>query len=249
MTKASSKIKTVGITGASGNIGTTLSDGLAEKYQLTLYDIREAPKSAKGRFMKVDCAKREELKGSFEGLDAIIHLAGDPRPNAPRQLTLRNNFVGTSYVFEEAMRAGIKKIVYASSNFYHEGSIREALTGQLKKRITLDMPPTPQSLYGQSKVFGETIGLHLSYLGVQFAALRIGWTVPEDNPAVYASDYMQAVFISKRDLVQAFDKALNIDTDFLVAFAVSDNDSGVFDLTETKAKLGFRPQDNSEKYS
>ena len=110
------------------------------------------------------------------------------------------------------------------------------------------MPPTPLCLYGESKVFGESIGRHLSYLGMQFVALRIGWTVPEDNPAYYESDYMRAVFCSKRDLVQAFKKALEIETDFLPAFAVSNNTHGVFDLKETKEKLGFDPQDNYENY-
>ena len=78
-------------------------------------------------------------------------------------------------------------------------------------------------------------------------ALRIGWTVPEDNPA-YGGSYMRAVFCSKRDLVQAFTKALEVDSDYLVAFAVSDNSRNVFDLTQTKKTLGFYPQDNAEKY-
>ena len=248
MTKPENRINTVGITGAAGVIGTTLRNSLSEKYTLTLYDVKEIKQTYKDKFIKVDFAHEKELNGIFNGLDAIIHLAGDPRPNAPAQSTLRNNFIATSFVFEEAKRAGIKKIVFASSNFYHQGSLMQALESKLKNLITLDTPPTPLCLYGKSKVFGETIGLHLSHLGLQFTALRIGWTVPEDNPAVYGGDYMRAVFCSKRDLIQAFDKALKADTDYLTAFAVSDNDRGVFDLTETKNKLGFHPQDNSEKY-
>jgi hypothetical protein len=83
---------------------------------------------------------------------------------------------------------------------------------------------------------------------MQFVALRIGWTVPEDNPAFYGGDYMRAVFCSKKDLTQAFTKALKVDTDFLAAFAVSNNSRPVFDLAETKKKLGFLPQDDAEKY-
>ncbi len=150
--------------------------------------------------------------------------------------------------FEEARRAGVKKIVYASSNFYHEIAISEALQGTLRQKITLDMPPSPMCLYGESKVFGENLGRHLSYCGMQFVALRIGWTVPQDNPKAYGGNYMRAVFCSKRDLVQAFSKALEVDTNFLAAFAISDNSRAVFDLTETKEKLGFHPQDNAENY-
>ena len=59
---------------------------------------------------------------------------------------------------------------------------------------------------------------------------------------------MKAVFCSKRDLAQAFEKALNTDRNFTVAFAVSNNDGNVFDLSETRRILGFNPQDNSAEY-
>jgi len=240
--------KKIGITGAAGNVGTTLQKGLAENYRLFLYDIREIKTSPPHTSAKIDCTNRENLKGAFDGLDALIHLAGNPNPGAPRHLTLRNNFLGTSYCFDEAMRAGVKKIVFASSNFYHQGDISAFLNGETKQLITLDRHPTPLSLYGESKVYGENLGRHLSYLGMQFVALRIGWTVPEDNPASVGGNYMRAVFCSKRDLVLAFTKALEVNTEFLAAFAVSNNSNGVFDLTETKKLLGFVPQDNAENY-
>jgi len=243
-----SLIKKVGITGSSGNIGSTLQKGLSRNYGLSLYDIREGKRLCEAKFTKVDCAQKDELDGIFDGLDALIHLAGNPHPDAPRQVTLRNNFTATSLAFEEARKAGIKKIVYASSNFYHQGAIAKALQEGPRQQITLDMPPTPLCPYGESKVFGENLGRKLSQAGISFVALRIGWTVPQDSPVLYDSDYMRAVFCSHRDLVQAFTKALEVDTDFLAAFAVSNNTHGVFDLTETKEKLGFSPQDNAEDY-
>ncbi|MFA5117527.1 MAG: NAD(P)-dependent oxidoreductase [Candidatus Omnitrophota bacterium] len=241
-------LKKVGITGASGNIGSTLQKGLCDTYGLSLYDLKEASPLSGCRFTKVDFARKEELDGIFDGLDALIHLAGNPHPDAPRQATYRNNFAATSYVFEEARRAKVKKIVYASSNFYHEAAISKVIQGSSKSRITLDMPPSPLSLYGESKVFGENLGRHLSYLGIQFVALRIGWTIPQDDPTLYDSEYMRAVFCSKRDLVQAFDKALRLETTFQAAFVTSDNTANVFDLNETKRKLDFHPQDNAENY-
>jgi NAD+ dependent glucose-6-phosphate dehydrogenase len=239
--------KKVGITGAGGNIGTTLQRGLSDKYDLALYDIKEI-KNPKGKFMEVDLSQRKQIKGIFDGLDALIHLAGNPRPDASRQDTIRHNFQATSFAFDEAHRAGVNKIIFASSNFYHEGDIRLALQGKLKRLITLDMPPTPISLYGQSKVFGESVGRHLSYLGTQFVALRIGWTIPQDNPAVFGGAYMRAVFCSQRDLIEAFIKAIEVETDFLAAFVVSNNARNVFDMEETKETLGFIPQDNAEDY-
>jgi nucleoside-diphosphate-sugar epimerase len=241
-------LKKVGITGAAGNIGTTLYKGLGKDYDLSLYDIKKSGLPPDVKFIKADLAQKSEVDGIFNGLDALIHLAGNPHPDAPRPMTFQNNFLATSLVFEEARRAGVTKIVYASSNFYHEAAIGEALNEGSGRLITLDMPPSAICLYGQSKVYGENLGRHLSYMGMQFVALRIGWTVPQDNPKAYGGDYMRAVFCSKRDLVQAFAKALEVDTSFLAAFAVSDNSRAVFDLTETKKKLGFLPQDNAENY-
>lgn len=241
-------IKKIGITGAAGNIGTTLQKALSSHYELTLYDLKDINTSFSVRCVKVDFGEQKQLAGVFDGLDALIHLAGDPRPNAPRQSTLRNNFTATSHVFEEARSAGIRKVVFASSNFYHEGDIAALLQRGTGPLITLDRAPTPQTLYGESKVFGEAVGRHLSHLGIKFAALRIGWTVPEDNPALYSGAYMRAVFCSHRDLVQAFTKAMESDRDYLVAFAVSDNSHAVFDLMETRKQLGFIPMDNAENY-
>ena len=242
-------MKQVGITGASGNVGTTLQKGLAGRYGLRLYDIKGGRSAAGAEVIQVDAGEPGQLAGLFEGLDVLIHLAGNPHPNAPRASTMRNNFVATSHVFEAARLCAVKKIIFASSNFYHEGDIGALLHGQGKgSLITLGAPPTPQSLYGQSKVFGESVGRHLSHLGVQFVALRIGWTVPGDNPAPYDSAYMRAVFCSQRDLVQAFSRGIEIETDFIAAFAVSNNSKAVFDLEETRAKFGFSPLDDADNY-
>ena len=243
----------IGITGAGGNLGTTLVNGLQDKYSLKLFDLKQidprTPIHSKTvDFIRLDFAEPDQLAGVFAGLDAIVHLAGNPDPSAPKSDTIRNNFVATSFVFEEARAAGVQKIVFASSNFYHQKDIASALRGEAKARITLDASATPDCPYAESKVFRENLGFHYANLGISFVALRIGWSVPVDTPVPYDSAYMRAMFCSKRDLVQAFDKALGSKEKFLTAFAISDNSGGVFDLTETKRKLDFHPQDNSANY-
>lgn len=241
--------KKVGITGAEGTIGRILRQGLAATCDLVLFDAKEINAPAGLPHRKVDLAERANVAGLFTGLDALIHLAGDPRPDAPRASTRRNNFRATSFVFEEARSAGLERVLFASSNFYHEGDIGRALADRSAPRIALDRPPSPLCLYGESKVYGENLGRHLSYLGLRFVALRIGWAVPEDNPARYGGAYMRAVFCSHRDLVQAFAKALATPLEFAAAFAVSNNTRGVFDLAKTREVLGFAPQDDAEAYS
>lgn len=237
----------VGITGAGGNVGSTLTYGLKDHFDLTLFDLKPIA-DPEASFVQLDCAESAQVRGQFDGLDALIHLAANPWPSAAPQETLRNNFEATTYVFDEAQRAGVKKIVFASSNFYHEGALGDLLRGRRKDLIRLDEFPTPQSYYAQSKVYAESLGRHLSYLGVQFVALRIGWTVPADTPVLQNSPYMRGVFVSHRDLIQAMTKALLVSTSFLPAFCVSNNSEPVFDLAETRSSLGFEPQDDASSY-
>jgi NAD+ dependent glucose-6-phosphate dehydrogenase len=236
----------IGITGAAGNIGMTLRQGLSKEYSFKLFDIKNIKTNEE--FKMVNLSKKEQVSGIFDGLDVVIHVAGDARLNASEKSAMENNFIATSNVFEEAKNAEVKKIIFASSNWYHEGDIRHALSAGNSRLITLDRPSTAYCPYARSKVYGENIGQHMSFMGVQFVALRIGWTIPEDTPVIYDSPYMRAMFCSKRDLVQAFEKSIKIGKNFLTAFAISNNDRRIFDLEGTRAILGYDPLDNSEKY-
>ena len=56
------------------------------------------------------------------------------------------------------------------------------------------------------------------------------------------------MFLSHRDCIQAFEKALEIDRKYLLAYVISNNTRKVFNLEETKQKLNFHPIDNSDDY-
>ncbi len=56
------------------------------------------------------------LDDRYSGFDAVVHLGAIPAPGlAPDAATFENNMLSTYNVFQAARRAGIKKIVYASS--------------------------------------------------------------------------------------------------------------------------------------
>jgi hypothetical protein len=61
-------------------------------------------------------------------------------------------------------------------------------------------------------------------------------------------DHIRVMYLSKRDLIYVTDKALQVEKDYVLAYAVSDNKPAVFDLTETRKKLGFNPRDNSQTW-
>ena len=256
------KIVNVGITGASGHIGITLSEGLPDRYQFTLFYNRREIKTdlaGKHKTVKADFSKAAQVQGIFEGLDAVIHLAADPLTEASWESIFHNNIIATYNVFEEARRAGVVKIVFASTNHtQHDYIGKTPLTldrffAPTMGFVKLSDPPAPDSYYGISKLFGENMGWYYSRrCGIQFISLRIGSTFPQDDPSIWKDTeregHARATFLSKRDCVEAFTRALEVNTDFLLAYAISNNDRRFFDLTETKEKLGFYPKDNAEDY-
>ena len=256
------KILNVGITGASGHVGTTLVEGLPESYHLTLFhnkrEIKPEP-AQKHKTVKADLARAEQVQGVFEGLDAVIHLAAAAHTEANWESVLHNNIIATYNVFEEARRAGVLKIVFASTNHtQHDYAGRTPMTLDrffipTMGFVKISDPPAPDSYYGVSKLFGENMGWYYSRRhGIQFISLRIGSTFPQDDPSIWKGtereEHVRAIFLSKRDCVEAFARALEVNTDFLLAYAISNNDRRFFDLTETKEKLGFYPKDNAEDY-
>ena len=69
-------MKTVLITGATGDVGTHLSRELAGKYKLRLSDRRPL-KPPKGQtFVKADISKMADALRITKGVDAIVHLGG-----------------------------------------------------------------------------------------------------------------------------------------------------------------------------
>ena len=99
-------IAKVGITGAGGLIGIDLTEGLAEKYQLTLFYHNTKPTTArKLPVVQADLSDEKQVKGIFEGLDAVIHLAAASSSLSSWENVLTQNIITTYNVFEEVRRA------------------------------------------------------------------------------------------------------------------------------------------------
>ena len=247
------KKQRVGITGANGTIGRVLLDGLKSEYELTAFSRRKVDFPT--NIVNFDCP--EEVMGKFEGLDAIIHLAADPSPLAPWESVRRHNVEAMYQVVEECVRSNVKRLVFASTNHTMHGHTMltspETLDATKSVRMKLSDTPNPDSLYAVSKLFGENLGkLYSEKWGLEFISLRIGWMIKQDDPTVMrdtpSEDYMRAMFLSQRECVQAHVKALEVKSNFLIAYVVSNNGRRVFDLEETKINLGFDPKDDAEKF-
>lgn len=106
------------VTGASGNVGTSVLAALAEEPRVeeVVGIARRLPKArfAKTSWKRADVTEND-LVPLFAGADAVIHLAWLIQPSRDEQLTRRVNVEGSARVFDAVARAGVPALVYASS--------------------------------------------------------------------------------------------------------------------------------------
>ena len=227
-------MKTVLITGATGDVGTHLARELAGKYKLRLSDRR--PLKAKN-FVKADISKMADCLRITKGVDAIIHLGGYS-VEGPWEGILQANIIGCYHMFEAARRNGVKRIVFPTSNH---------ATGFYRRDEKIDhrVYPRPDSRYGVSKVFGEALGrLYADKYGMEFLMVRIG------NVHPFPLDKRRlSIWISPRDIAQLVSIGIDrADLKFEVVYGVSGNKRSWYDNSNAE-RLGYRPQDDSEPYA
>ena len=98
---------------------------------------------------------------------AVVHLAGVVGTYTLEDL-FRVNARGLFDVFEAARLAGVERIVFASSN--HTFGCYP-----ITERVSPELPPRPDSLYGVFKVWGETmLRDYYDRYGIRSVSLRIG---------------------------------------------------------------------------
>jgi UDP-glucose 4-epimerase len=106
------------ITGATGNVGTSVVRALSadERVREIVGVARRLPewRPPRTRWVAADVA-RDDLRGLFDGADAVIHLAWLIQPSRDRAQLERVNVGGSRRVFEAAAAAGAGALVHASS--------------------------------------------------------------------------------------------------------------------------------------
>jgi NAD+ dependent glucose-6-phosphate dehydrogenase len=233
--------KKVLITGAAGRIGSSLAERLKDAYDLRLHYHRNRPENPpSGDVITADISKYEEIAPAMAGVDAVVHMAGDPRTTAPWSDILERNIVGAYNVFESARQAGVPKVVFASTNHVMGMYDRDR-----QWPIYAAQPVRPDSLYGVSKAFGENLGRHyVDQYGMSVICLRIGWflTEPRDEIGLW-------MWLSPRDCAQVVSCAIESPLQYGVFYAISRNSRRHWDITDTIEKLGYRPQDDAEAYA
>lgn len=248
------------VTGASGHIGQVFARYYGDYYALRLaYRSRPIEAAPGQEVVQMDLTDYDSVLRATEGVDAVVHLAADARLVSPWESVLRNNLVGTYHAYEAARAVGVARFVFASSNHAAGFAVREGgLVGP-------DAPHRPDSLYGVSKCYGESLGRYYhDRFDMAVICLRIGSCHQLDDPTAererlrqvlasqhtfpYTPEQILGIWISNRDMAQLIHRSLEADCRFGVFYGVSDNTPAVFDLSETRRQLGYAPQDRVQDY-
>jgi len=148
------------VTGATGAIGPCVVHALHQAgYQICAFSVDAPtvgifPQNAK--VLLGDVTDKAAVQSAMDGADAIVHLAAllhivNPPPEL-REKYERINVGGTATVVDAAIKAGIKRVVLASTI---------AVYGHSKGRVlNEDSIVWPDTIYGQTKLAAEKIVLN-----------------------------------------------------------------------------------------
>ena len=106
------------ITGASGNVGTSVLEALRgdDEVDSIVGIARRRPRLRVPKVEWVEADVREaDLTSIFDGADAVVHLAWLIQPSRDEAVLESVNVGGSDRVFAAAGEAEVPKLVYASS--------------------------------------------------------------------------------------------------------------------------------------
>ncbi|MGD0692791.1 MAG: NAD(P)-dependent oxidoreductase [Acidimicrobiales bacterium] len=232
------------VTGAAGTIGSMLRRSLVRRGRhLRLLDTAAQNPLAPGE-------DADLIVGSF--LDAavmadacrdavaVVHLGGLSTNDFEWDEYLDVNINGTRVVLEAARVAGVPRVIYASSN--HAVGFHPIADEAVAPDYLF---PRPDSLYGVSKVAGESLcSLYHDRYGLDVVCLRIGSY--RERPA----DIRQLwSWLSPGDCTRLFEAAMTIQRPgFRVVWGVSANRRAAVTLDEAHA-IGYYPLDDAEVFA
>jgi nucleoside-diphosphate-sugar epimerase len=226
----------VAVTGACGRIGRPLVEHLrARGYPLTLIDLPGRGLEAMatlGAVAPVDLSERppEDL---FEGVEVVVHLAGDANPEARWEDLLPANIEASYSVAVAAMGARCRRLIVASSV--------HAVLGATSRPVPPDGAVAPADLYGATKCFVEALAFWCAQQSaMSAAAVRIGAFRAVEARRASGAERMADVFIAAPDLVELLERAINAEYRFAILHAAAPGPNVLLDTTATEELLGWR---------
>jgi len=254
-----SDVAKIAVTGAAGTIGAPLCADLARDHEVVRIDLHDANVIA-------DVQDVDALERAFAGCETVVHLAGVVDVDASWADVVGPNIAGTYAAFEAARRAGVRRVIFASSNhavgMYEVENVPAIYEPGFGLVVRTDSPYRPDSLYGVWKAFGEALGRYYSdNHGLQVTCVRIGSITKADDPrdesvressgwlnltdaqkfARYAATWM-----SQRDFARLVRAIMARDVPYAVVYGVGDNATRFWELEPGRSIFGFWPLDGTK---
>lgn len=177
------------VTGGCGFIGSHILRQLKRQgHNPIAYDLFPSKTSIEQVFTPEELSEIKIIQGGLDDrdfltntmkenhIDAVIHLAallGEAGEN-DREAAVRVNIIGTINVFEAALAAGVKRVVWASSSsVFAPSAVYDKLYHT--ELVPNDALLQPNTVYGATKTFNEFLGkMYYERYGLETIGLRFG---------------------------------------------------------------------------
>src|SRR5215469_17692256 len=161
-------VPTILITGAAGLVGTLLRPRLGLPGRtLHLLHVADLTAGPAEEVVRASVTDMDAMTAASRGASAVIHLA-NIATEASWEEILQVNIQGTYVAFEAARRAGVPRVIFASSNHAVGFAPRESFP------VPDYAFPSPDTFYGVGKVAGEALaGLYHYRYGLDTICIRI----------------------------------------------------------------------------
>jgi uronate dehydrogenase len=221
------------LTGAAGRVATLIRPGLAAiAREVRLLDLRPV-EALLPHETQMTGDLRDVAPRAVAGCGGVVHLAA-VSSEADAASIVAANIIATGALYRAACDAGIRRILFASTNH---------VTGfyPVTDMIGPTDPVRPDSLYAASKVWGEALArYYFDSAGIEGVAVRLGSVFARPETFRHLATWM-----SPRDLLSLIRHIFAVERlGFTVMYGVSDNQR-----TWWRAEgypPGWRPEDRAE---
>lgn len=183
-------------------------------------------------------ASMGDLDGGNQGFDAVVHFAAVPRIMLTSDNeTYRINTQSTYNVIDAALKAGIRKVIFASSETTYGICFWEGEKKPQYVPIDEEHPTVPRDSYAMSKVVNEVTGRSMqARSGADIYGLRINNVIEPQEYETMFPEFLEApekrrrnifAYIDARDLGQMVDRCLKTDGLGYEVFNVANADMSV----------------------
>jgi UDP-glucose 4-epimerase len=145
------------VTGSSGHLGEALVRVLGARPELDVVGLDVLPSPATAIVGSV--ADRPLVRRALEGVDAVLHAATLHKPHVgshTRAAFVETNVTGTLNLLEEAVGAGVSRVVFTSSTTTF-GRALSPPPGAPAAGIDETVAPVVKNVYGATKVCAEDL--------------------------------------------------------------------------------------------